>query len=109
MKKIIKMLLVIFILSLIISSFYCVNASDINMNLTTDDSTTYGSNTANNTVNTNNSTVNNSQNSSVLVSSTPSNALDGLTLSDTINIILCAIGIVLILLGIAILIRQKAQ
>lgn len=105
MKKIVKILLVVFILSLILCSFYSVKASDINMNLSTNDSTTYGSNTANNT----NNTINNSQDSSVLVSSTPSNALDGLTFSDMINIVLCAIGIVLILLGIAILIRQKAQ
>lgn len=100
MKKVIKILLVISIFSLVLFSLCSVYASDVNMNLTTGDNTTYGS-TTNNT--------NNNQNSSVVVSDAPSISLDTLSLSDMINIVLCAIGIILILLGIAILIRQKTQ
>ena len=100
MKKVIKILLVISIFSLVLFSLCSVYASDVNMNLTTSDNTTYGS-TTNNT--------NNNQNSSVVVSDAPSISLDTLSLSDMINIVLCAIGMILILLGIAILIRQKTQ
>lgn len=103
MEKVIKILLVISIFLLILFSVCSVYASDVNMNLTSNDNTTYGS-TTNNT-----NSINNNQSSSVIVSDTPSTALDTLSLSDMINIVLCAIGIILILLGIAILIRQKTQ
>ena len=83
MKKVIKILLVISIFSLVLFSLCSVYASDVNMNF--------------------------NQNSSVVVSDAPSISLDTLSLSDMINIVLCAIGIILILLGIAILIRQKTQ
>ena len=103
MEKVIKILLVISIFSLVLFSLCSVYASDVNMNLTTNDNTTYGS-TTNNTNN-----INNNQSSSVVVSDAPSFTLDSLSLSDMINIVLCAIGMILILLGIAILIRQKTQ
>ena len=93
MKKIVKILVILFILFFILNFFNHIYAADVNMNLS-NDSSTYGSNT-------NKNTVNNAQSSSVLVSSTPTTSLDELSMSDMINIILCAIGFVLILLGIS--------
>ena len=73
------------------------------MNLS-NDNTTYGSSTQTPTPTTTTNTTNNN----AVVSNNSETALDTLTLSDMINIVLCAIGIILILLGIAIIIRQKS-
>lgn len=111
MKKVIKILFIISIL-LIAYTYICnVYASGINMNLSNNaDSTTYGSSSTNtSSTGTNTSTTTSTQqNTSATISSTSENVLDSLTLSDMINIVLCAIGIILILLGIAIIIRQKS-
>lgn len=105
MKKFIKILCIIWIVFLACSYISTVHASGVNMNLS-GDSTTYGSSSNANNYNTN---TYNSNSSSAIVSSTqPESNLDALTLSDMINIVLCAIGVILILLGIAIIIRQKS-
>ena len=104
MKKVIKILSIIFVILIICNYISNVYASGINMNLpNNNDSTTYGS-TNTNTSNTNTTTTT----SSATVSNSSEDALDTLTLSDMINIVLCAIGVILILLGIAIIIRQKS-
>lgn len=104
MRKFMKILLVAFIVLFVCSYIYIVNASSVNMNLPTDDYTTYGS-----SISDDNSTTNTPiSNSSVVVSNGTENLLDNLTISDMINVVLCSIGIVIILLGFAIIIRQKS-
>lgn len=107
MKKIIKMLLIAFIFLLAfayISNIYATTA--VNMDLTgINDSSTYGA-ASNNTDRTISNTSTTRGSSTTISNATESN-LDALTVSDMINIVLCAIGVILILLGIAIIIRQK--
>ena len=106
MIKLNKIIIVMLILFSIFALIYRVNASGINMNLSNEsDYTTYGS--SRNTSTSSSRTNNNTQQSSVVVSSASQSTSEGLTISDMINIILCAVGIILVLLGIAILIRQK--
>ncbi len=100
MKKIIKILFVVFIILIVYTYISNIYATGLNMNLSDNDSTTYGSATAN-------TAGTSTQNSSTSVSNPSESALDSLTVSDMINIVLCAIGVILILLGIAIIIRQK--
>lgn len=101
MKKNIKIILLIaFIILLICIYIPCIYASDVNMNLSSEnDSTIYGSAQTNTTP---------TQTSSPVVSDSVEDTLNTLTIADMINIVLCAIGIILVLLGIAIIIRQKA-
>lgn len=103
-KRIIKILFIAFAILLIFNYISTVHASGVDMDLS-NDTTTYGGSTQTPTT-TNNTTNNNS--SSAVVSNNSESALDSLTVSDMINIVLCAIGIILILLGIAIIIRQKS-
>lgn len=102
-KRIIKILFIAFAILLIFNYISTVHASGVDMDLS-NDTTTYGGSTQ--TPTTTNNTTNNS--SSAVVSNNSESALDSLTVSDMINIVLCAIGIILILLGIAIIIRQKS-
>lgn len=105
MKKIIKTLLIAFILLLACTYISNVYASGVNMNLSSgNDSTTYGSTTTN----TSGTSTTTPKSSSATVSNPSESSLDALTISDMINIVLCAIGVILILLGIAIIIRQKS-
>ncbi len=103
-KKIIKILFIVFAILLTFNYISTVYASGIDMDLP-NDNTTYG-NSNDSPAPTNTNTNNNS--SSAVVSNNSESALDSLTVSDMINIVLCAIGIILILLGIAIIIRQKS-
>lgn len=100
-KRIIKILFIAFAILLIFNYISTVHASGVDMNLS-NDTTTYGSSTQTPT------TTTNTTNNTAVVSNSPETALDTLTVSDMINIVLCAIGIILILLGIAIIIRQKS-
>ena len=102
-KRIIKILFIAFAILLIFNYISIVHASSVDMNLS-NDNTTYGSSTQTPTPTTTTNTTNNN----AVVSNNSETALDTLTLSDMINIVLCAIGIILILLGIAIIIRQKS-
>ena len=104
MSKFIKICIIFCTFLSLFIVFNKVNASNVNMNLSsnTADNTTYGTN--NNVTN----NANNTQQSSVVVSNLTSNSYEGLTISDMINIILCSVGIIIVLLGIAILIRQKS-
>lgn len=111
MKKIIKILFIVFILLVAYNYFFNVYASGVNMNLPNNDTTTYGTtstNTGTNTGTTTGTTNTPLQSSSAAVSNPSASSLDALTLSDMIDIVLCAIGVILILLGIAIIIRQKS-
>ena len=101
-KRIIKILFIVFAILLTFNYISIVHASGIDMDLP-NDNTTYGN--SNNAPTTTNATNNSS---SAVVSNNSESALDSLTVSDMINIVLCAIGIILILLGIAIIIRQKS-
>lgn len=107
MKKIIKILFIVFILLVAYNYFFNVYASGVNMNLPNNDTTTYGT-TSTNTGTTTGTTNTPLQSSSASVSNPSASSLDALTLSDMIDIVLCAIGVILILLGIAIIIRQKS-
>ena len=101
-KRIIKILFIVFAILLTFNYISTVYASGIDMDLP-NDNTTYGnSNDSPAPINTNNNS------SSAVVSNNSEIALDSFTVSDMINIVLCAIGIILILLGIAIIIRQKS-
>lgn len=102
-KRIIKILFIAFAILLTFNYISTVHASGIDMNLS-DDNTTYGTSAQSQTQTT---TTNTASNNAVVSNSTET-ALDTLTVSDMINIVLCAIGIILILLGIAIIIRQKS-
>lgn len=102
--KIFNKLMAIFLVVFCLFTYsYQVNASGVNMNLT--DQTTYGGTTSGVTYS-NSSAINNVQQSSS-VSISNQNTSEGLTISDMINIVLCAVGVILILLGIAILIRKN--
>lgn len=117
MKKSIKILSILFVTLLFVVSFSY--ATDINMNLqSVNDSQTlntsynnsYSNNASQNTTSgqtSNNSTVLSST-SSTTVSTSSSNSDEGLSFTNILNILLIVVGIVLILLGVAILIRMKS-
>ena len=107
MLKIIKIFILAFIISLF--SYNYVYAMDINMNLSNNNSSTNSSSiqrtntTINNTTN-NNSYLPVSDDYSVSLSSMPE---EDLGFTNILNIILIVVGILLVLLGIAIMIRLK--
>ena len=107
-KKFFKFSFMLFIF-IILANCTLVHASNIDMNLSnTSDDTVYGSNiTTNNT--TNNDAQNNSNHTPNSISVGTSSALSSSDLGtgNIINIILIVVGILLILLGIAILIRMR--
>ena len=106
MSKLNRVIVIMLIIFSIFAFIYRVNASGINMNLSnTADQTTYGSSSSSSSSSSNSN--NSVQQSSVVVSNANQNTSEGLTISDMINIILCAVGVILILLGIAILVRQR--
>lgn len=108
-------ILSIFLLCLLFSSF--VFASDIDMNLP---SNTGNSNQSANTLEDDNDTTNveatNNTNKSNVLTNTPSTTIssgssisdEALGLTNILNILLIVVGVVLILLGIAILIRMHS-
>ncbi len=75
-------------------------ATDINMNLQSD------TNATGNELQSNTSIDNNSQ-MTTTVESSSQNESEGLTIDAILNILLIVVGIVLILLGVAVLIRLK--
>lgn len=121
MSKILKTTLLVLLVSLFITNFSL--ATDIDMNLTSTNENTTSTNTSNSiasttnnisNTNTNNNNTNTTRNNSVsssvgestvISSMDQSSTDDGLGLSNILNILLIVVGIVLILLGIAILIR----
>ena len=111
MNKILKILPLLFVF-IFLANISVVCASGIDMDLEANqasDSTVYGSSqntdsTTNNTA-TNNTTTNQSARTQIPVGTTAALSSSNLELPTIINIILIAIGILLILLGIAILIR----
>ena len=117
MSKIFKITLILFV---ILSSIYSFSlATDIDMNITADDNDTtenLTTNTITNTVNNNrieneeaedSSNVTNTDNGFTTITSVDKSSTqdDGLGLSNILNILLIVVGVVLILLAIAILIR----
>ena len=119
MSKTLKITLVLFIILCSICSFSL--ATDIDMNISADNSDNVISvtnntalNTTTNTINKNNTVKTNSisgQEADTLSQSTTVSSVnqsstdDGLGLSNILNILLIVVGVVLILLAIAILIR----
>ena len=109
-----KILFVLLIIFLFIQSF--VLATDINMNLPTEDSTLNavdGNNIDNmqdaNTTSTNEvSQITDDIGGSAAPSSVSSIAQENMSFSNILNILLITVGVVLILLAIAILIRLKS-
>ena len=116
MSKILKITLILFIILSSICSFSL--ATDIDMNITADDIDTtenITSNTTTNTVNNNrieneedeiNDAITDTDNEFTTITSVDKSSTDdGLGLSNILNILLIVVGVVLILLAIAILIR----
>ena len=119
MSKTLKITLVLFIILCSICSFSL--ATDIDMNISADNSDSVtsmsnnaASNTTTNTINKNNTIKTNSVSSqevdtlseqTTVSSVKQSSTDDGLGLSNILNILLIVVGVVLILLAIAILIR----
>ena len=106
-------LFLIFLLIFIISNVSCYATDDILMDL---DGNTTSSNdeTVDNTIYTDGETVENPENSdsefeyaAPLVNTDYDNSDEGLSVTNMINIIFIVVGIVLILLGIAIIIKLK--
>ena len=108
MKKFYKFFLVLFCILLI--SFSSVYAVEIDMNINNSSSNSIGNNTTDNTDNTDNNVISNNsttQSDSPKLSTTQTTQDFELTVSDIINIILISVGIVLIFLAIAILIKIR--
>lgn len=82
-------------------------ATDINMNLTGENEQTPSSNTVN-TLSGNTSTNTISDTTTTVGGVTSNHTDEGLTMGHILNILLIVVGVVLILLGIAILIRLKS-
>lgn len=116
MKKFFKISLVLFAF-LLLASFTAVYGADIDMNLSnsTPNDTVYGNsstlntNSADNTNTNSNAKNTNSGTSSSTINVGTSSALSSSEMgaSTVINIILVVVGVLLILLGIAILIRVR--
>ncbi|MFR0822970.1 MAG: hypothetical protein ACLU84_02135 [Clostridia bacterium] len=84
-------------------------ATDINMNLTGENEQTPSSNTVNTPSTNTNTSTNTVSDTTTTVGGVTSNPKDeGLTMGHILNILLIVVGVVLILLGIAILIRLKS-
>ena len=114
MKKSIKILLVMLASVLFVAS---CNATDINMNLQSNSNSVASNveNTTNQNTTENSVTASSNSSNSVLestqstkVSSVSSVKNDALGLTNILNILLIVVGVVLILLGIAILIRMHS-
>lgn len=106
MSKTIQLFSIFLIIFALLMSGFSVYASDINMNLEPNDvdSNIVDENDIENTDSTQNPTDNNS---SVPPSSTGSVANEGLGFSNILSILLLTVGVILILLAIAIIIRLK--
>ena len=122
-----KKFIILVVLSLIL---ICINtivlATDINMNLPSDDVTTYENGTGTNNIDDNTSTNEVQNNNSDITDATdmsvpqddvggtaaPSDvssiAQENMSFSNILNILLITVGVILILLAIAILIRLKS-
>lgn len=103
MKKILSLCLIVFCLVLIKSHF--VYAVGINMNL--DENNVSNENVSNSSIDALNTSTSNSVQSSAKVSTTKTSTDFHLSASDIIDIILISVGIVLIFLAIAILLKIK--
>lgn len=107
MTKTIKVLAILFIALLFITNISL--ATDINMNLQPEDS-----NISNELEETTNDVIDEGENSiltttpSTTISTLSSNSNETLSLTNILNILLIVVGVVLILLGIAILIRMHS-
>ena len=106
MKKVTKIMYIVAILALILVSNVC--ATGINMNMT--DNETANTTSTRQSSTTRQTTVNATNNNSAATVSTvqESNIDDGLGLTNILNILIIVVGVVLILLAIAILIRLHA-
>ena len=106
MKKVTKIICIVAILALILVSN--VYATGINMNMTENETANTTSTRQSST--TRQTTVNATNNNSAATVSTvqESNIDDGLGLTNILNILIIVVGVVLILLAIAILIRLHA-
>ncbi len=120
MSKFLKLFSIILIVFSLIINFYSVYASDINMNLTADNSTASTSNDASANKTATNETATDGQpitsqepttsaslDDTIAPASITSATEDGFGLSNILNVLLITVGIILILLAIAIIIRLK--
>lgn len=103
MSKFIRIFSIVLIIFSLVVNFYSIYASSINMNLATD---------VDNPIediseDTNNMAPSTTTNDEVSPSSVGSISEEGLGLSNILSILLITIGVVLILLAIAIIIRLK--
>lgn len=105
-----KLLKSVFILAIalitIFNCSYVFAAVDMNLNNTNTSSNTSNTNSTNNTSTTNTNKVSNSSNSSQFSTAVSTSGFD-LQLTNILSICLIVVGVLLILLGIAILIRLK--
>lgn len=127
MLKISKKFIILVVLSLILIGINTiVLATDINMNLPSDDVTTYENGTETNNIDDNTTTNEIQNNNSDITDATdmsapqddvggtaaPSDvssiAQENMSFSNILNILLITVGVILILLAIAILIRLKS-
>ena len=111
MSKFIRVFSIVLIIFSLVINFYSVYASSIDMNLATNADNSIENNIANNSEDslqdTNNMTSATTTNDEVSPSSVGSISEEGLGLSNILSILLITIGVVLILLAIAIIIRLK--
>ncbi|MFR2535209.1 MAG: hypothetical protein ACLS95_08340 [Clostridia bacterium] len=108
MSKLIKYVTIFLSAFFVLCTTSCY-ATNINMNLTdgnADDTNITQSNSMN-TVTTNTNTTSNTE-TTTTVGGVSSTKEEGLTMGHILNILLIVVGVVLILLGIAILIRLKS-
>lgn len=104
-KKFSIIFLILF--GLLIPSSFAVSINTNLNNASINDTRNNISNNNSNNFNDNNVIVNNSTPAPVVSTSSAPSKNTGLTISDIIDIIVIAVGVVIILLGIAILIRFK--
>lgn len=125
MSKSLRILSIALITFSLFISFYSVYASDINMNLTADNTAQPGINNTTNSIVTDNTTDTSTQNQTqtqepitqspdTSTTDTPLNPSsvgavpeEGLTFSNVLNILLITVGVVLIFLAIGIMIKLQ--
>lgn len=107
MSKFLKISIILFIILLFISSFSY--ATDINMNLTVPETNSEDSNVTANEVDDQNliSTPNDPLSGSMSPTDVSSISEENMSFSNILNILIITVGVIIILLAIAILIRLK--
>lgn len=107
MQKFIKIFSIILIIFSIFISFYSVHASDIDMNLVANEDTEDTNSITDDATNNTQTQLSSNSDSITPPSSVGAITEDGLGLSNILSILLITVGVILILLAIAIIIRLK--